>query len=542
MDDHTDGDADAEEREQRRIDAARLLAQVQEAKAAVADEGRPAAVERQHSEGKLTARERIDYLCDEGSFTEIGQLAAPNPTTPDVYDWEREDAPADGIVTGVGEVDGRPAGVIASDFTVKGGSIGHTGGRKIVRVLELADRRRFPVVMLWEGGGHRIQEGLDARAFSRGDSGSFGLLTDLSGAVPLVAAMMGPGFAGPTNYASLCDFVPMVEGATMGIAGPALVKAALGLDLAKEEYGSARFHTVETGMADRVYEDDEACLDGIRAYLSYLPRNAARTPPVEADAEWTAPYREDVEHLAEVVPSNPRKSYDVGQVLDGILDQGSAFELKPRYARNIVTAFGRIEGRPVGVVANDPRHMAGTLDTPACDKAAHFISLCDAFNLPLCFLVDIPGVLPGPDSERAGIARHSGKPLFEIGRATVPIASVVMRRGYGIGYLLMAAGRSGDSDLSVVWPTAEIAAMSIEGAVDIVYREEIESADDPERRRQELIEKFTDRTGAIRAVEHLGVDGVVDPRETRELVATTFDRAGEPTADTRGKKHGIDPI
>lgn len=528
---------------QRRIDAERLLEQVRRLKTSVTDEGRPQAVERQHREDKLTARERVDYLCDDGTFDEIGQLAAPNPTTPDVYDWDREDAPADGIVTGVAEIDGRTVSVVASDFTVKGGSIGHTGGRKVKRALELAYRRRFPVVMLWEGGGHRIQEGLDARAFSRGDDGSFSLLAKLSGYVPLVSAMMGPGFAGPTNYAAMCDFVPMVEGSTLGIAGPELVKAALGLDLEKEAYGNPQFHTVETGMADIVYESDEACLDGIERYLSYLPSSATNDPPVQHSSEWDAPYEEDIETLTSIVPSNPKKGYDVHRVLEGIVDQDSLFELKPRYARNIVTALARIEGRPIGVVVNNPRHMAGTLDVGACDKVSHFISLCDAFNVPLLFLVDIPGVLPGPDSEREGISRHSGKPLYEIGRATVPMMSVVMRRGYGIGYLSMAAGRSAENELTVVWPTAEIAAMSIEGAVDIVYRDEIESADDPGAHREQLVEKFTDRTGAVRAVEHMGVDGVVDPRETRGLVARTLERSEESaTPDEPPKKHGINPI
>lgn len=527
----------------RRIDAQRLLQAVEEAKASVSDAGRPAAVEGQHAAGKLTARERVDSLCDEGTFDEIGQLAAPNPTTPDVYDWERADAPADGIVTGVGEVDGRTVSVVASDFTVKGGSIGHTGGAKISRIVELASRRRFPIVMLWEGGGHRIQEGLDARAFSQGDDGTFGRLARLSGFVPLVAAMMGPGFAGPTNYGAMCDFVPMVEGATMGIAGPALVEAALGHDLVKEDYGSPEFHAVETGMADVVYADDEACLDGIRRYLSYLPANATRSPPVQGETEWEPPYEAQVDRLVDVVPADPKKAYDVQTVIDGIVDQDSRFELKPRYARNVVTAFARVEGRPIGVVANNPRHLAGTFDTPACDKASHFISLCDAFDVPLLFLADIPGVLPGPDSERAGIARHSGKPLYEIGRATVPIMSVVLRRGYGIGYLMMAAGRSADSELAVVWPTAEIAAMSIEGAVDIVYRDEIDDAADPAAHREELVETFTDRTGAIRAVEHMGVDGVIDPRDTRERIARTLERSTAPATSHRlPKKHGINPF
>jgi len=525
----------------RRVDAAAMLERVREAKRAVGDEGRPEAVETQHEADKLTARERVDYLLDDGTFDEIGRLAAPNPTTPETYDWEREDAPADGIVTGLGEVDDRTVGVIASDFTVKGGSIGHTGGVKMRRVGKHAVRRGIPFLMLHDGGGHRIQEGLDARPFSRGDDGTFSLLSKMSGWVPLVSAIMGPGFAGPTNYAAMCDFVPIVEGATMGIAGPKLVQAALGLDLTKEELGGSTVQTAETGMADIEYEDDEACLDAIRRYLSYLPRSAEHDPPrVESYEE---PYENDIERLLEVVPADPTTGYDVHAVVAGVVDRDSIFELKPRYARNLVTAFARVRGQPVGLVVNNPRNKAGTLDVPAFEKASHFVSLCDAFGIPLVFLADIPGVLPGPDSEREGIARHSGKLLFEIGRATVPIVNVVMRRGYGIGYLSMAAGRSAENELTVVWPTAEIAAMSIEGAVDIVYRREIETAEDPEARRAEMIEEFTERTNAIRAVEHLGVDAVIDPRETRDVVARTLERSDAPERrEWPPRKHGINPI
>jgi len=532
--DSTDAD------QMRRLHARALLEQVEELKRSVEDEQRPEAVDRQHEAGKLTARERIDYFCDDGKFKEMGQLAAPANPTPEVEDWDREDAPADGIVAGLGRINDRLVGLIASDFTVKGGSIGHTGGQKIDRIMQLAHQRGFPLVMFWEGGGHRIQEGLDARPFAHGGE-SFDRQAQMSGWIPMVAAMMGPGFAGPTNYAAMCDFVPMVEGSTLGIAGPSLVQAALGLDINKDDYGP-RFHTVETGMADLACEDDEACLDVIEQFLSYLPRNARRSPP-EAD-EYDPPYNEQQEKLLDIVPSDPKKGYDVRDVVGGLVDQDSFLELKPRYAQNVLTGFARVRGNVIGIVANNPRIKAGTLDTAASDKASHFISMSDAFNVPLVFLTDIPGVLPGPDSEREGISRHSAKPLYEIGRATVPIVNVVLRRGYGIGYLCMAGGRSTDSELTVVWPTAEIAAMSIEGAVDIVYRNVIEEADNSEAKREQLVEKFTDRTSAVRAAEGMGVDGVIDPRETREWIAEALERADEPrdTDDWPPKKHAINPI
>lgn len=518
-----------------------LIERVREAKRGVEDEGRQEAVERQHDEGKMTARERVEYLCDDGTFDEIGQLAAPAPTTPETFDWERDDAPADGIVTGVGEVDGRPVAVASTDFTVKGGSIGHAGGRKVDRVSDLALENGYPLVMLHDGGGHRIQEGLDARPFARGDAGFANKQETMSGWVPQVSAMMGPGFAAATNFAALSDFVPMVDGtSTMGVAGPSLVKAALGVDLTKQELGGADMQTSETGMADLACEDDEECLDAVKEFLSYLPRNARHDPPVDDDYE--PPAEEDVEALTDVMPANKTKSYDVYAIVEGIVDQGSFFELKPDYARNIVTGFARIRGRPVGVVANNSRFKAGTIDTGASDKASHFVSVCDAFGLPVVTLVDVPGILPGPDSEKEGIARHSAKLPFELNRATVPRCNVVLRRGYGFGYVAMGAGRSTENETTVVWPTAEIAAMGIEGAVDIAYRREIEEADDPEEKREELVEEFTERTNAVRAVENVGVDAAIEPEETRGVVARAIERSEKNEKDWPPKKHSINPI
>ncbi|WP_136715860.1 acyl-CoA carboxylase subunit beta [Halorientalis salina] len=518
-----------------------LIEQVRAAKAAVADAGREAAVASQHEAGKLTARERIDYLCDEGTFDELGQLASPAPTTPETVDWEREDAPADGVVTGIGDVDGRPVALIATDFTVKGGSIGHTGGRKMDRVSDLALERGYPLVMLHDGGGHRIQEGLDARPFARGDAGFANKQETMSGWVPQVSAMMGPGFAAATNFAALSDFVPMVEGtSTMGVAGPSLVEAALGVDMTKQELGGAGVQTTETGMADLACESDEDCLDAIESFLSYLPRNAEASPPTVED--WDPPSDAAVDGLTEVMPADRTKGYDIYEIVTGIVDRDSFFELKPTYGRNIVTGFARMAGRPVGVVANNPRSKAGTIDTAASDKASHFVSMCDAFGLPIVTLVDVPGILPGPDSEQDGIARHCAKLPFELNRATVPKCNVVLRRGYGFGYVAMGGGRSTDNDLTVVWPTAELAAMGIEGAVDIAYRRKIQEADDPEAAREAMIAEFTDRTNAIRATEHVGVDEVIEPDETRGRIVRALERAEDHADDWPPKKHSINPI
>ena len=514
-----------------------LLDAVREAKHAVTDEGRPEAVERQHAQGKLTARERVAYLCE--SFDEIGQLAAPAPTTPETVDWEREDAPADGVVAGVGDVEGRPVAIAATDFTVKGGSIGHTGGHKLKRVMDLALHRGFPLVLLHDGGGHRIQEGLDARPTAQGDGGIFRTQTKLSGWVPIVSALMGPGFAAPTNFSAMADFVPMVQGATLGVAGPSLVKAALGVDLSKEELGGARFQTAETGMADRAYSDDEACLDAIATFLSYLPRNARRNPPT---VDPSPPSETVRKRLLEVMPADARKGYDIGAVIEGVTDEDSFFELKPDFARNIVTGFARIDGRPVGVIANNPRAMAGTIDADASTASARFASLCDAFGLPIILLEDVPGILPGPDSERDGVARAAGKLPFELNRATVPIANVVLRRGYGFGHVAMGGGESVRNVLTACWPTAEVAAMGIEGAVDIVHRREIDAADDPHTRRNELIAHYENRTDAIRAAEGVGMDAVIEPPETYGWLERALRRYDEPREDEwPPKKHAINP-
>jgi acetyl-CoA carboxylase carboxyltransferase component len=530
-----------DDRNRRRLESEELLERVKEEKRKVSDEGRPDAVERMHANNALTARERVAHLCDDGTFDEIGQLAAPGPSTPETVDWDRHDAPADGIVTGIGEIDGCPAAVGSFDFTVKGGSIGHTGFKKLRRILDLARNNGYPVVILHEGGGHRIQEGLDARPIAHGDyQGTFDMLAKLSGYVPLVSGIMGAGFAGPTNYASLCDYVPMVEGrGNMGMAGPEIVKAALGKEISKDDY-DARFHTVETGMAHASFETDEKCLDSIRTFLSYLPRNATESPPKTNDQ--TPPPRSKVEGLLDVVPPDPKKGYDTHDVIDGIVDKGSFFELQEKFAQNIIVGFARLDGHSIGIVANNPRIKAGTIDVDVTSKGPRFISLCDAYDVPIVFFSDIPGFLPGPDQERRGLARHAGKFLYELGRATTPVINVTMRRGYGFGYLAMAGGRNANQ-LKLVWPTTEIAGMSIEGAVSLVYRDEIQNADDSEAKRQELVDEFSSRTSPLRATEDMGVDAAVDPRDTREIITHVLERTEQVDVDKLPpKKHGIPPI
>lgn len=502
------------------------------------DASRAKAIERQHTLGKLSARERIALLVDHGTFHEIGALVQPKR---DTFDTEHLQAPADGVLTGYATIEGRPVGLCAFDFTVLGGSNGRVGEHKVERIALHALEHGCPLVLLLDGGGHRIQEGLDSRHFALG-SHYFQTAVALSGWVPTVAVIMGPGFAGPSNFAALCDYVIMVRGtSTMGIAGPALVAAATGEQTDKDTLGGADVQADRNGLADQVADNDEQALGFVRRYLGYLPSSATDPVPRASSVE---PDSAEEEALLTIVPDNPRKPYDVMAVVRGVCDAGSLLEIKPRYAPNLVTAFARVGGRPVGVVANQSLHLAGTLDARACEKGAHFVSICDSFGLPLVYLIDLPGFLVGSEAEDSALARRSARLLFELGQATVPRISVVMRKGYGLGYIAMCGGRSFDADLCVAWPTAEICAMSIEGAVDVAYAKQVASAPEPAARRAELIARFRQQLGALHAAAHFGIDDVIDPRETRSAILATLQRCA-PRKRHRAwpnRPHAISPI
>ncbi len=514
--------------------------EIQRTKHQLSDAGRARAIAKQHAMHKLSARERIALLCDPGSFIEYGMLATPPAAETEAM--RGVEAPADGVITGIGRINGQPVAVSASDYTVLGGSSGTVGGEKWYRVFSLALEGGFPAISLGDGGGHRIQEGLDARHFASGGARDFfRLQARMSGWAPMVAAMMGPGFAGPANFAAQCDFVPMVQGtSTMGMAGPEIVKGALGIEISKEDLGGSRFQTEVTGMADLETESDEECIRSIRRFLSYFPANSSLEPPI-AKTRDRADRRE--ESLLTIVPESARKAFDMRLVIEAIADVGSTFELKPAFAQNMLTVLARLDGRPVGFVANQPSYMAGAIDINATDKAARFISLCDAFNLPLVFLIDTPGFLPGPDSERAGLARHSGKLLYEIGNSTVTKIAVVTRKAYGLGYFAMCGGRTFNADYSVGWPSAEFCAMGLEGAVAIAYRREIASAPDPAKKRDELLAYFRGRIKALAGAQGFGVDDIIDPRDTRPLINQILDTMKNRKHEFMPpKKHGIVPI
>ena len=501
---------------------------------AVTDEARAEKVARQHARGKMTARERVALLAN-GGFHEFGALAGPGPAQQGAAPLV---APGDGVVTGIGYIDGRPAAIAAFDFTVLGGSTGATGMAKLDRCAERALLDGIPLVMLMDGGGHRMQEALDSRLAAPG-SKLLLRLADLSGHVPLVAAMMGPGFGAPANISACCDFVTIVRGmGTIGISSAPLVQAATGENLTNDEIGGADLQA-ERGVVDVVTDTEPEAVDAIRAFLSYLPASAADEPLISA-----GPYEpgDTADGIDSMVPSSMRQAYDVVDVIEAIADIDTVFELKRVHARNIVTAFARIDGRPVGVVANQPRFHAGALDANACEKAAHFIAVCDTFGLPLLILIDLPGFLVGAGAEETNLVRRSARLGYELAAATVPRFVIVTRKAYGAAYIAMGGGRSIEADLSLAWPTAEICAIPIESAVDLAFRSQYEAAPDPAKARGDLITLFQANVDPLLAADGFGIDDVVLPSATRPMLAEALGRVRRRPPRVPQKRRSISPI
>jgi acetyl-CoA carboxylase carboxyltransferase component len=493
-------------------------------------------VARQHSQSKLTVRERLDKLFDKGSFTEFGLLAHHQSQSPAM---QGKNTPADGVVTGIGEIDGRKVALIAYDFTVMAGSIGMVGEIKAGRVRELALRERIPLVWLIDSAGARIQEATGSMFARTGDL--FREQVIMSGVIPQVAAMMGPGAAGTAYIPGLADFVPMVEGTSnMALAGPHLVKAAVGEDVTAEDMGGSMVHNKFSGVADREVADDDECLDSIRTYLSFFPSSNLERPPIK---ESTDPVDRRAEELHDIVPANPRQAYDVHKVITAIADDGDFFPMKPDWARNLVTGFARFGGRPVGIVANQPKFLGGALDVNSADKAARFVWLCDAFNVPLLFLMDCPGFLVGSAVEKQGIIRHGAKMLFAVAEATVPKITVVMRKGYGAGYYVMN-GRAYEPDVIVGWPTAEISVMGPEGAVNIIFRKQIEAMPEEEREeaRNNMVAVIRDQISPYIAAGWSFVDDLIDPADTRSTIVRGLQVSENKKMERPWRKHGVLPV
>jgi len=493
-------------------------------------------VARQHASGKLTVRERIDLLFDEGTFVESGLLAHHQSSSPAM---QGKFTPGDGVVTGVGEIDGRKVAVIAYDFTVMAGSMGMVTEIKATRMREVALRERIPLVWLVDSAGARIQEATGSMFARTGDL--FREQVVMSGVVPQVAVMMGPGAAGTAYIPGLADFVPMVKGTSnMALAGPHLVKAAVGEDVTAEDMGGSQVHCKVSGVADREVEDDPSCISAVRQYLSYFPSSNLERPPMTEVAD---PIDRRVEELHEIVPANPRQAYDVHKVITALADDGVFFPMKPDWARNVVTGLARFGGRPVGIVANQPKFLGGALDVNGADKAARFVWLCDAFHIPLLFLMDCPGFLVGSAVEKQGIIRHGAKMLFAVAEATVPKLTVVMRKGYGAGYYVMN-GRAFEPDLIVAWPTAEISVMGPEGAVNIIFRKQIEALPEEERdeARNNMVGTIRDQISPYIAAGWSFLDDLIDPADTRKVVCRGLEQAANKKVERPWRKHGVLPV
>ncbi|TMK53032.1 MAG: acyl-CoA carboxylase subunit beta, partial [Actinobacteria bacterium] len=494
-------------------------------------------VARQHSLGKLTVRERVERLFDAGTFTETALLGHQQSQSPQM---QGKFTPADGVVTGIGRIDGRRVCLVAYDFTVMAGSMGMVGELKAARMRELALRERMPIVWLIDSAGARIQEAAGSMFARTGEL--FREQVIMSGVVPQVAAMMGPGAAGTAYIPGLADFVPMVKGvSSMALGGPHLVKAAVGEDVTEQEMGGSQVHNKISGVADLEVADDDACLDAIRHYLSFFPPNNREKPPIKGDLR--DPIERRCEELYDIVPANPRQAYDVRKVMKLLADDGDFFAMKPEWARSIVTGFARFGGRPAGVVANQPMFLGGAIDVNAADKAARFVWLCDAFNIPLVFLMDCPGFLVGSAVEKQGIIRHGSKMLFAVSEATVPKVTVVMRKGYGAGYYVMN-GRAYEPDLIVGWPTAEISVMGPEGAVNIIGRSILEKIPEEERdaKRNEMIEAVRSQIGPYVAAGWSFLDDLIDPADTRKIIAEALALSETKTIERPWRKHGVLPV
>jgi methylmalonyl-CoA decarboxylase subunit alpha len=491
-------------------------------------------IARQHEQGKLTARERLALLIDEGTFTELGIHGRPHFSQ---RAMEGKEAPADGVVTGYGKVDGRLVAVAAYDFTVMAGSMGMTGELKVARLRELALTKRIPMIWLLDSAGARIQEA--AGSLFAGSGHLFREEVTMSGVVPQVAALMGPCAAGTAYIPGLADFVPMVKGrGSMALAGPHLTKAVTGEDVTQEELGGSRIHTRISGVGDLEVESDEDCIAAVKSYLSFFPQSCDEAPPRREPSD---PVERMDEELLDILPDSPRKPYDMYDLIGRIVDDGYWFDVKPRWARTIITCLARMGGRPVGIVANQPKHLGGILENDSADKAARFVNLCDAYGIPLLFLMDVPGFMVGTKVEQAGIIRHGAKMLYAVSRATVPKVTVVIRKAYGAGYYVMN-GRAYEPDLIVAWPSAEISVMGPEGAVNIIFRKQIEAAEDPDGTRAEMIEGIRKTIDPYIAAGNALIDDVIDPRETRPTVIRALEMAETKSVQRPWRKHGVMPV
>ncbi len=490
-------------------------------------------VEDQHGKGKLTARERLSKLLDEDSFVEIGTFAQTGLEDASSLDYPN---PGEGVVSGYGTVEGRRVYVYAQDFTVAGGSLGEVHAAKICRILDLAAQNGAPVIGLNDSGGARIQEGV----YSLNGFGSiFYRNTLCSGVIPQLSVIMGPCAGGAVYSPAITDFVFMVSKiGNMFITGPQVIKAVTGEEVSAEELGGAATHNQTSGVAHFFAEEEEECFTQIRRLLSFLPSNNIDDPPL---AIYSDPELDPAELLT-IMPDNPNRSYDVRDVIKRIVDNSDLMEVHEGYAQNAVVGFARLGGKPVGIIANQPMFKAGCLDINSSDKIARFVRFCDCFNLPLITFVDVPGYLPGVEQEWGGIIRHGAKVLYAYSEATVPQISIILRKAYGGAYIAMNS-RSLGADLCLAWPTAEIAVMGPDGAVNIVNRRELETAEDQAVKRQELVQQYRDKyANPYIAAARGWIDEVIDPRQTRAYLIRGLEMVENKREQRLMRKHGNIPL
>ena len=489
-------------------------------------------INKQHSLGKLTARERLEILFDSGTFHEIGGLIESRI---DDFGLKNKKVPGDGVVTGYGKINGRVVFASSEDFTVIGGTLGEYHSKKICSVMDMASEAGAPYVCINDSGGARIEEGISSLA---GYSGIFLRNTKMSGKVPQISVILGPCAGGACYSPAISDFIFMSKYTSkMFITGPQVVKAVTGENVTAEDLGSAGVHETVSGVNHFVFDTDEECLLGVRKLLGYLPSNWKETAP-----SMPVQYSGNVNELQEIVPDNQRKAYDVKEVISRIVDDDSFFEVQANFAQNMVIGFSRINGECVGIVANQPKFLGGAIDCDSSDKAARFIRFCDCFNIPIVSFVDVTGFLPGKDQEHKGIIRHGAKVLFSYSEATVPKISLITRKAYGGAYIAMNSKEMG-ADIVYAWPIAQMAVMGANGAVDIIFRRQIEASENKEKAREELIAEYEDKfMNPYIAAARGYVDEIIMPKQSREKIISALYVLRKKETQVITKKHGNIPL
>lgn len=491
--------------------------------------------EKQHSKGKLTAHERIKLLFDSGTFEEIDAFVTPASQPVEFGKVDRKYG--DGVIVGHGKINGRLIFAYAQDFTIMGGSLGLIHSKKITKIQEMALKMGAPIIGLMDSGGARIQEGV---ASLSGYASIFHNIISSSGIIPQISVIMGPAAGGAVYSPALTDFVFMVNHTSyMFVTGPNVVKEVLNEDVTSDGLGGAEVHARKSGVAHMIYDDEENTILALKKFLAYLPSNNVENPPVVAEDGSIGDYNEK---LRDIVPDDPNKAYDVKDVINQVVDKGSFFEISELFGASLVIGFGRLKGKTLGIVANQPKVLAGVLDIDSSVKGARFIRFCDAFNIPILTFEDVPGFLPGVDQEHAGIIRHGAKLLFAYSEATVPKITIILRKAYGGAFIVMNSKFLG-GDFSFAWPSAEIAVMGPDGAVAILYRKELAEASNPAELKKELVQKYRDKIANPFIADESGyIDEVIDPAMTRKKVISAFEALSNKWVKVPARKHGNMPL